>query len=85
MLKGNAYRIAIQTRQYLKRNNLTRALWITNNNGDVARTPPTDWDIRQMKAKGASLIGVFTANIPNAELADAIITVAAEHRQEPTP
>ena len=30
-------------------------------------------------------IGVFTPDIPNAELADAIITVAAEHRQEPTP
>lgn len=80
MLKGNAYRIAVQTRQWLKSKNLPCALWITNNNGEVGRTPPTDWDIRQMRANGASLIGVFTYEIPNADLADAIMTVAAEHK-----
>lgn len=85
MLKGNAYRIAIQTRQYLKRNGVTRALWITNSNGDVARTPPTESDIRATEAKGATLIGIFTDEIPNAELADAIITVAAEHKQAANP
>ena len=80
MLNENAYKTASLQLQYLRRHKDARALWIVG--GNVVRTPNTDWDIRQMEAAGAALVGVFTAgrNVgifasdnPSIDLAEAII------------
>ena len=77
MLKGNAYRLAAQTRQHLRRSKTTCALWIVN--GDVHRTKNTALDIEQMERKGAVLVGVFDGEMPPMDMAEAIITADAEN------
>jgi hypothetical protein len=71
MLKENAYRLASQNLEYLRRYKNSRALWIVN--GNVVRTPNTDLDVAQMLSKGAILVGVFDGGMDRLELAEAII------------
>ena len=67
----NHYHIASQQLEYLRRHKTPRALWIVG--GSVFRTPNTDLDVAQMAAKGATLVGVFDGNMPQADLAGAIM------------
>jgi predicted NAD-dependent protein-ADP-ribosyltransferase YbiA (DUF1768 family) len=85
MINASAYKIAAKNLQYIRQSQTPRALWIVGD--DVARTPSTDWDIQQMEAMGATLVGVFTAdrNVgvfaaenPVIDLAEAIITADME-------
>lgn len=77
MLKDNAYRLASQNLEYLRRYKNSRALWIAN--GTVVRTPNTDWDIEQMQAKGSILVGVFDGGMDRLELAEAIMAASDTH------
>lgn len=76
MLKENAYRLASQNLEYLRRHKNSRALWIAE--GTVVRTPNTDWDVEKMTSKGAILVGVFDGGMDRLELAEAIIAADEE-------
>ena len=80
MINSSAYQIAAKNLQYIRQSQTPRALWIVGD--EVVRTPGSDWDIQQMEAAGATLVGVFTAgrNVgvfaadnPVIDLAEAII------------
>ena len=85
MINASAYKIAAKNLQYIRQSQTPRALWIVGD--EVVRTPASDWDVRQMEAHGAALVGVFTAdrNVgifaaenPVIDLAEAIITADME-------
>jgi hypothetical protein len=85
MINANAYKIAAKNLQYIRQSQTPRALWVVGD--EVVRTPSTDWDIQMMEAQGATLVGVFTAdrNVgvfaaenPVIDLAEAIITADME-------
>ena len=67
----NHYHIASQQLEHLRRYKTPRALWIVGE--AVFRTPNTDRDVVQMQSKGATLVGVFDGDMPQADLAEAII------------
>ena len=67
----NHYHIASQQLEHLRRYKTSRALWIVGNS--VFRTPNTDRDVSDMLGQGATLVGVFDGDMPQADLAEAII------------
>ena len=67
----NYYHIASDQLSHLRRYKTARALWIVGN--AIFRTPNTDRDVAQMLDQGAKLVEVFDGDMPNADLAEAII------------
>ena len=74
MTYKNALRLADQTILQLRRNRYTRAVWLVGEK--IVRTPNVDYDVANMEAGGALLVGVFTPAADRQHLAETIMEVA---------
>lgn len=76
MLEENAYHLAAKMLNSLRQRKEPRAVWIVG--GTVVQTHNADWDVAQMLAAGAVLVGVFDGSMPSVDLAEAIIAADEE-------
>lgn len=76
MLEANAYQLAAKMLNSLRQKKEPRAVWIVG--GNLVQTPNSDWDVAQMQAKSATLVGVFDGSMPSVDITEAIIAADEE-------